>query len=394
MKVTSKLLIFLALALLLALPVSALAAEPNLDIQSVRPDEFVFGGNFVLRSGETLRGNLWVFGGNADLQQDSLVTGSVMVAGGNLRINGRVDGDINAAGGNIELLENALVRGDVNMLGGTVSQRQGARVEGRIQENGRGPVQIVPPTFRTPTFPAFNVRMTPVWDFLSFLFQSFFVAALAVVAALFLPQPMERVSRAAVAQPLLASGLGLLTIIVVPILMVIMAITLILIPVSLLAGLALGLFILFGWIAVGLEVGKRMAVLFKTTWALPVAAGLGTLVLALVAGGAGRYIICVGWILPAFVAVLGLGSVLLTRFGTQIYPTELPPGYAPPPYPEVPRGPVSPTPPPPGAGPRPMYDEEIPSPGGEPYQPPSSGQVGVYPAPEDRPPDPDQEPQI
>jgi hypothetical protein len=117
-------------------------------------------------------------------------------------------------------------------------------------------------------------------------------------------------------------------------------------------------------------------------------------VLSLVAGGAGNYIICVGWILPAFVALLGLGSVLLTRLGTQRYPAELPPGYAPPAYPQVPRGPVNPTPPPPGAGLRPKYDEEIPSPGGESYQPPSSGQVGVYPVPEDRPPDPDQEPQI
>jgi cytoskeletal protein CcmA (bactofilin family) len=391
MNVTSKLLILLALVLTLALPIQALAAEPALEIQSVRPDEFVFGGNFVLRSGETLRGNLWVFGGNADLQENSRVTGSVMVAGGNLRINGQVDGSINAAGGNIELLENALVRGDVNMLGGTVSQRQGSRVEGRIQENGRGPIQIVPP--RLP-IPVFDVRTTPVWDFLSFLFQSFFMAALAVLAALFLPRPIERVSRAAVTQPLIASGLGLLTIIVVPILMVIMAITLILIPVSLLTGLVLGLLLLFGWIGVGLEVGKRIAVLFKTTWALPVAAGLGTLLLSLVANGAGRYIICVGWILPAFVAVLGLGSVLLTRFGTQRYPAELPPGYVPPAYPEVPRGPVGTPPPAPGAGPRTAYGEEIPPPGGEPYRPPSSGQVGVYPAPEDRPPDPDQEPQI
>lgn len=391
MKGTSKLLILAALVLAFVFPLQAFAAEPALEIQSIRPDEFVFGGNFVLRSGETLSGNLWVFGGNADLQENSRVTGSIMVAGGNLRINGQVDRDINAAGGNVELLENALVRGDVNMVGGTISQRSGARIEGRISEDGRGPVRIVPPVFPAPNF---NVRMAPVWDFLSFMFQSFFVAALAVLVALFIPRPVERVSRAAAAQPLIASGLGLLTVIVVPILMLIMAITLILIPVSLITGLALGLLLLFGWISVGLEVGKRLAVLFKTTWTLPVAAGVGTLVLSLVAGGAGNYIICVGWILPVFVSVLGLGSVLLTRFGTQTYPTMLPPGSPPHLYPGGLQGPVVPPPPPPAPGPPPAWDEEIPPPGGEPYQPPSSGPVGVYPLPEDRPPDPDQEPQI
>jgi cytoskeletal protein CcmA (bactofilin family) len=391
MKVTSKLLIIMALAFALFLPAQALAAEPAVDIQSARPDEFVFGGNFVLTSGQTLRGNLWVFGGNAEIQQDSRITGSIMVAGGNLRINGLVEGDINAAGGNVQLLESAHVRGDVNMLGGTLSQRQGSQIEGRVQENGRGPIQIVPPGI---PIPSFDVRTTAAWDFMSFLFQSFFLAALAVLAALFIPRPIERVSRTAASQPLIAAGLGLLTVVVVPILMLIMAITLILIPVSLITGLVLGLLMLFGWIAVGLEVGRRLEGLFKSTWALPVSAGVGTLVLTLVAGGAGRYIICVGWILPVFVLVLGLGSTLLTRAGTQSYPAQLPPGSPPPPvYPGGrPEGDVPP--PPPQAGPVPGWEEKIPPPGGEPYQPPSSGPVGIYPAPEDRPPDPDQEPQI
>jgi hypothetical protein len=74
----------------------------------------------------------------------------------------------------------------------------------------------------------------------------------------------------------------------------------------------------FGWIGLGYEVGRRMGVAMKWELQDPAAAGLGTLLLSLVAGGIG-FIPCVGWLLLVFVASLGLGAVMLTRFGSQAY---------------------------------------------------------------------------
>jgi hypothetical protein len=123
----------------------------------------------------------------------------------------------------------------------------------------------------------------------------------------------------------------LLTLIVAPVLIVLLAITLILIPVALLALLALVLLVAYGWIAVGLELGQRMgASLFHTNWTPPVAAGIGTLVLSLLAAVVG-VIPCVGWLLPFLVIIVGLGGVLASKFGAQVYsrPVTMTTTYAP-----------------------------------------------------------------
>jgi hypothetical protein len=78
--------------------------------------------------------------------------------------------------------------------------------------------------------------------------------------------------------------------------------------------------VLFGWIAIGYEIGQRMAVLFKTQWAEAISAGLGTLVLGTIIWLVG-YIFCLGGLLSILVASVGLGGVILSKFGTQTYTT-------------------------------------------------------------------------
>jgi hypothetical protein len=370
MKTIQKHLILFVLIALLALPVKALAVGPEEAAFSRQPDEFVLGDNYTLDRGRTLNGNLWVFGGNAELRQESRVTGNVMVFGGNLRVNGLIEGDINVAGGNVELSDSAVVRGDISMVGGSLSRDTNAIVEGDVREGITGPFTYTVP--RISNAPRVNISINPIMEFLAFLFQAFLTAALAVLVVMFLPAQTQQVARTAVTQPLVSGGLGLMTVIVAPLLLLIMTITIILIPVAFLLVLLIGLLLLFGWIGVGLELGKRMATLLKTDWALPVAAGIGTLTLSIVIGGIGKYLWCIGWILPTMVALVGLGSVLLTRFGTQNYPL-----YGPPPVaPFIPT-----TPPPPPAPPRTPSGEDYSLGSGEPVGPQPG--VGVYPLDED-----------
>jgi len=128
----------------------------------------------------------------------------------------------------------------------------------------------------------------------------------------------------------------------------VLAITILLIPVSLIGIVLLLVAGLFGWIAVGLEVGKRLAEAFKWELQAPAAAGMGTLVLTLVVGGLGLFP-CVGWLAPFLVASIGLGAVMLTRFGSREYAsgaaavTAAPkPKLPPPPPPEPPAPPKPP----------------------------------------------------
>jgi len=80
--------------------------------------------------------------------------------------------------------------------------------------------------------------------------------------------------------------------------------------------LLLGAGFIFGWVAMGLQVGWRMAQAFKRDWHPATQAGLGTLVLSLVVYAV-NLIPCVGFVFWVMLAVLGLGAVTLTRFGGQ-----------------------------------------------------------------------------
>ncbi len=319
----------LLIVLALALPGTALAAGGAAQGWLSAPwfrglqDQFVFGDNYTLSDGQTLDGNLWVFGGNATLEAGSTVQGSVMVFGGNLVADGTIQGSVNAAGGSVMLGETAVVEGDINMTGGSLSRDNGAKVDGNVNENIRGPFRFnIPGGVRVPwigvPMPWVDVHY-PFWGALNYFFRAFLVSALAVLVAMFLPRQTVQVSRAVVAQPLISGGMGLITVIVAVPVLIGLLITILLIPVSFLGIILIGLMVVFGWIALGLEVGQRMAQsLFKAEWTLPVAAGLGTLVLTLIVDGIGQ-IPCVGWTVPALVGVLGLGAVLLTRFGMQPY---------------------------------------------------------------------------
>jgi hypothetical protein len=101
---------------------------------------------------------------------------------------------------------------------------------------------------------------------------------------------------------------------------------------------------IFGLIALGMEVGKRLAELAKQEWAPAVSAGLGTFVLIFVLNGLDMLIPCAGWVFPALAGMLGLGAVLLTRFGMQDYPLLITPSM--PPAPSAPPSPPAPPAPP------------------------------------------------
>ena len=301
----------LVAVLLISLPQQALAAQPT---------RVIVGGTFTLESGETLDEDLTVVGGTVVLEEGSTVNGNVFVLGGSLEVNGVVNGDIVATGGYIQLGEGAVVDGDITSAGGYVDQDAGAQISGELQSELTGPFPMVIPGITR--LPVLDISFSPVWNGLWFLAQVLMLSALAVLVAMFLPKHLERVDHTLVSQPLIAGGLGLLTAIILPFVVLFLVITICLIPAALLGLVVLGILLLFGWVAFGLEVGKRLAVLFKQQWAAPISAGVGTFVLTLVIGGVGK-LWCIGWLFPTTVCLVGLGAALLTRAGTQDYPEQI-----------------------------------------------------------------------
>jgi hypothetical protein len=317
MKNMKKYTLILVLLLLFALPGSAFA-------QGNGGDQVVFGGNYRLLSGEVLEGNLVVFGGSVDLEEESLVDGDVLLFGGNISVDGEIDGDLIVIGGFVQLLDNAVVRGDLITPGGSVNREEGSRVEGQVIMDVEIPLDVtIPRLFVQPIRPqvqAVDVALSIFWGFVQAMFLTLTLAAFAVLLVMFLPEHTRRTSEAIAQQPVLAGGLGLLTSLVLPPLLLILAlITLLLLsPISILGLIVFVIAIIFGWIAVGLEVGKRFVLLINQEWPVAVAAGVGTFFLTILAL-AFNQIPCIGWLPWALVACVGLGGVLLTRFGTQSY---------------------------------------------------------------------------
>ncbi len=308
------LLTVLALALSLALPRPAYADHCGDDTR-------VVGNNYVLAEGQTLDSNLILIGGNATIAEGARVACTVVVFGGNLEVAGSIEEDVVVFGGDTDLESTAVVEGELVTFGGDVARAEGAEARGG-ESTGfnweRGP------DFDRDWFPSDRIPfLNPVLGFYQSVFETFLTAValglLALLLVLFWPEQTAQVGATITTAPAAAGGLGLLTAVAVPVLGVLMAITVCLIPIAFIGALALAAAMVFGWVALGMIVGRRLARALRADHMAPaVAAALGTGLLTLVMSAVAQ-VPCVGWVAPALLWLIGLGAVVLTRFGTRPY---------------------------------------------------------------------------
>jgi len=334
------LMVLMLAGLLLALPITALAAPAA---QEGGGGKVVMGGAYSLGVGETLNEDLVVLGGVATLANGSTVNGDVAVIGGALTANGTINGDVAAVGSAVTFGAQAVVTGDVQSFAAAVTRAEGSQVQGeeifgQLQQPEFPLAPLAPIAPSIPFAESFvlppqvqTFSSAPMWAMgasglaqgVGYIVQALLMAGLAVLVVIFWPKPVERTSHAIAEAPWSAAGVGVLTGIVAPVLLVILVVTICLIPVALIGILLLVAAIIFGWIAVGYEIGQRLARAFKWSLEPAPAAGLGTLLVWAVANGI-AFIPCVGWLAPLVVGAVGLGGVLLTRFGRKDYPTLAP----------------------------------------------------------------------
>ena len=328
---------YFALFLLLVL----LAPTGTAHAQGVDTDggRVIFGSNFTLESGDEFNGDLVVFGGNVTVEQGADLNGNLVVFGGTVSADGNMNGDVVVIGGQVRLEEQAVVSGDVVTIGGQVQQAEGATVEGEVTNNVTPEVQLpdgnISPSVDVPNVPippVFNMNFNPFWEFSRVLGSALVVAFLGVLAALFFQPQLDRVSEAVVKQPVMTTGIGLLTIAV----LFIAAVTIILIPVVLLSLIPLAFAWLFGVISIGQEIGDRFARAIRQNWTPVIATGVGTFVLMFIVASIqslnslAPFLLCLTLIVPLLVGFLAIGAVVITRFGTRPVQTPAMTVYTPP----------------------------------------------------------------
>ena len=319
MKISTKFFVISLLAILIWLPTQAAQAKSL-------PEGPIFGSNFTLKSGETLNEDLVVFGGSVAIEKDASVNGAVVLFGGSLTLNGNVSKDVVVLGGAVRLEANTHIQGNLVTFGAAVSRDPAARVDGDVMNNPTRPASpAVPVLPGIPSLPqVVSTTANPFWSVISTLGQSIILALLAMLIALFLPMHMRRVADGVVAQPFMAFGMGLLSLVMFIIAIVALALFSILIitlivTIPLIACLAIvfSAACVMGWLALGLEIGLRISEMFKREIPLPLAAGLGVFCLNLVAQGVG-FIPCIGGLLAGLIGFAGLGAVVMTRFGMRV----------------------------------------------------------------------------
>lgn len=357
------------LAIVMVLLLALVFAQPALAQE--RDDRAVFGQDVFLENGEQLNGDFVLFGGNLTIPISSTINGDVAVFGGTIQVDGEIDGDVAAIGGDVNLSETADVGGDIATLGGRVRVHDDASVSGEVVSAGLFGLnsfgdgwhdEEFEESFGRPSFGEDGPRgddwrrggydddddddggyrhfdsrgpsfFESVMGFFVGLFRTVMILlALAVISwlvAAFLPDQMAVVQRTLVENPAPSFGVGFLTAIIAPIVGLALVITVCLAPISLLGWTLLLVMALFGWIVIGQMVGDRLlAATGQTGYSDITAAVVGTLVLYLLyempilssIPCLGILFSLIGLLVGVTVASMGLGAVLLTRFGMQPWP--------------------------------------------------------------------------
>jgi len=281
------------------------------------------GESMVIGPGERVRDDLTVLGGSLELQEGGRVDGDVAVLGGNATINGEIDGSLVVLGGTAELGTHAVIREDLFTFGATVTKALGATVEGETIEGFRGRLRL-PKLPGVPTIRTWGTT-SEEWDdqpfvsllgrFLRFVLRLVALVVLGVLLVLLLPKQTAQVGQTVSEAGWTSLVFGVLSFLVLIVLVPLLVIICIGIPVAVLLVMAAVAAGLFGWVAIGVLLGRRLLAALHGSQPQPVIeAVIGVTVLTLLAE-----VPCLGWLLGAVAGTVGLGAVVLSRFGTMRY---------------------------------------------------------------------------
>lgn len=318
-----------------------------------------FGGGITVEEGEVVEEAVAILG---SVRVDGEVSRDVAAVGGSVTVNGRVDGNVVAVGGSVHLGPDAEVLGDVTSVGGTIEREEGSRIHGSTQEVGVSPGRgwddddiDFRPGFGS--WPFFGGAHDVVWKMIHIAIMALLVFLCLLVAR----RPLEEVERYVAAEPWKAGAVGFLAFVLfIPLLVVVtilLAITIIGCALFLLYPfLFIGLILaaVLGYAAVAYRLGRFLEVRFNRSFGNPYGVALmGVLAIEIwsligrvfgLAGGVldvvGLMILVGGFAVQCAAWFVGIGAVLLARFGSS-------PGR----WPQPATAPIPPPPPPPGPEP-------------------------------------------
>jgi hypothetical protein len=302
----------------------SVVSEVRIDDDGVRlgQREHRYGGRHR-GDAEIIGEDIIQFADNIIIEEDEIVEGDVVSILGDVVVYGMVEGDVVSVGGSLTVGPRGEIDGDAVAVGGQVRKEPGGIISGEKVSIGTGPGVTV-----HPKWVGGNVFSRLGRLFIFILWTAFLCVIGAIVIAAARKQ-MRNVTGLARREAFKMGLIGLLSWIIIAVAIAFFTVTIIGIPIGLfLIPLVTALAVLFGYIAVGLAVGERfgngagrsiytsMALGIILLQALAILGGI----LRLPGGGlgiVGAIISVFGWAVIIVAATVGLGAVVMSRFGTK-----------------------------------------------------------------------------
>jgi cytoskeletal protein CcmA (bactofilin family) len=268
---------------------SARAAGGNIRLTAtVARNATIAGGNIVIDSSAVVERNAYIAGGTVIV--NGTVRQSLQLSGGTLVINGAVDGNVDVGGGELRVGPRAVIGGNLRY------QVPAQRV--RIDSAARigGTVTAIP---------------VPNWRgalrfFRSLWLLGFLVAGLVAVALA--PRLATEAAGLVRGRPGLSVLVGIVWVIVVPIVVVLVAMTVIGVPLALLTGATYAVFVYLGRVVLAVWLGRLVL-------STRVSAGRMGAIVSFLAGGIilvlAALLPVVGSLVQIVACVFGVGALLI-----------------------------------------------------------------------------------
>ena len=271
---------------------------------------FAAGGRITVDT--SVSGRTRMAGGHVEIAPGATLAKGLSAAGGEVIVRGRVDGDLRAAGGHVTL--DGPVTGDASVSAGTLDLGPNARIDGRLVYRGesieRDPAaQVAGGVVQRPS------RRHRSWDggVARTVTGAVWTLGLMVLAAIIagaLPGPMRRVQEEVRTQPWLASLFGIVALICIPIAAVIVMITIVGIPIGLLAILGYVALVVVGYVCASVVLSGLILERYKSDAAARTAWRVGAAVLAMLVISTVAHLPFVGGAVALVMLVIGVGAIV------------------------------------------------------------------------------------
>ena len=257
-------------------------------------------------------GSARLVGGKVELGSEAAVADNASLAGGQITVNGSVKGDLRAAGGHVTI--NGSVGGDASVAAGSLTLGPNARIGGKLHFRGAnlerdagaqvaGGVEHVSRYKRDREHTPFaHSRGGWIWT-----------AGLMVLAAIIagaLPGPSGRLAKELRERPWMAPLFGLMALVFIPIAAVLIMITIIGIPIGLLALLGYVALLIVGYVCASVVAGGLLLERLKPEVATQPAWRAGAAVVTMLAIAILARIPIVGGFVVFIALIVGVGLIV------------------------------------------------------------------------------------